>query len=560
MNVAIGSDHGGFEVKEVVREGLLAQGATVEDLGCRDGESVDYPDYAREVAVRVARGDADQGVLVCTTGIGMSIVANRFPGVRAALCLTEDMAAKARAHNDANVLVLGGGCVSAEDAKAILRAWSANSFSGAERHSRRLDKVRGYGEAAADYAAVRARDPEVHAALAAEAGRQRATIDLIASENHASRAVRQCLASELTDKYAEGYPDRRWYNGCANADTVEQTAIDRARDLFGAEHVNVQPHCGSAANMAVYFAVLQPGDTILAMRLAHGGHLTHGHDINFSGRLFNIVSYGVRRDTEQIDLEQVASLAAEHRPRLIVVGASAYPRLIDFARFREIADSVGAYLMVDMAHIAGLVAGGAHPSPVPLAEFVTGTTHKTLRGPRGGMILCRAEFGEEIDRQIFPGLQGGPLMNVIAAKAVCYGEAAQPAFREYAAQIVANAQAMAEVFASDGFRLVAGGTDNHLMLLDVAQAGLTGKDAAAALEASGIVANKNTIPFDTRPPAVTSGIRIGTPAATSRGMKERDMARVATLVARVLRGIGDDSVRESVRAEIAEMAAAFPLR
>jgi RpiB/LacA/LacB family sugar-phosphate isomerase len=556
MNFAIASDHGGFEVKEAVAAELRRRGRRVEDLGCRSKDSVDYPDYAREVAARVADGRADQGVLVCTTGIGMSIAANKFPGVRAALCSEPRHAEMARTHNNANVLVLGGG-LDPERLRLILDAWEASSFSRAERHERRLGKVAALERPAAG--ALESADPELYAAVEREEQRQRETLNLIASENYASRAVREATGSVLTNKYAEGYPGQRWYNGCDVIDQAERLAIERAAALFGAEHVNAQPHCGSSANMAVYLSALEPGDTILAMSLAHGGHLTHGHKINFSGRLFRVVSYGVSRQTERLDMAEVRALALEHRPKLIVAGASAYPRVLDFAAFAQIAREIGARLMVDMAHVAGLVAGGAHPSPVPEADYVTTTTHKTLRGPRSGMILCRATYAADVDRQVFPGLQGGPEMHTIAAKAVCLHEAMQPAFRAYAAQTVRNAAAMAEALAAAGLRLVSGGTDNHLMLLDLTPVGATGMDAASALDRAGIIVNKNAIPFDTRGPKLASGIRIGTPAVTTRGMKEPEVRQLAALIVGVLRNPGDARLSESTRAQVRELAAAFPV-
>jgi glycine hydroxymethyltransferase len=558
MNVALASDHGGFELKEVIRRALLRRGVGVADLGCHSRTSVDYPDYAREVATRVEEGAADQGILVCTTGIGMSIAANRFPRVRAALCFTPEMAATARSHNNANVLVLGGSVISLQKGEAILDAWLGGTFSKEDRHMRRINKLETLGHAGHGQSALRAGDPEVFAAIEGEERREAETINLIASENYVSRAVQRAQGSILTNKYAEGYPGKRWYGGCEFADAVEQLAIDRARKLFGAEHANVQAHCGSSANMAVYFSVLKPGDTILAMSLAHGGHLTHGSPVNFSGTWFHVVSYGVQPDTEVIDLDSVARLARECKPRMIVVGASAYPRLLDFAAFRAIADEVGAFLMVDMAHIAGLVAGGAHPSPVPHSDFVTTTTHKTLRGPRAGLILCRARHAGDIDRRIFPGLQGGPLMHTIAAKAVCLREALQPEFRDYAAQIVRNAQALAETLKNGGLRLVSGGTDNHLMLVDLTSWRITGKVASAALERAGIVTNKNAIPFDKQSPMVTSGIRLGTPATTTRGMKEAEMRQIASFILEVLRRPDDEGLLARTREKTLEMAARFP--
>ncbi|MCF7818561.1 MAG: serine hydroxymethyltransferase [Kiritimatiellales bacterium] len=402
-------------------------------------------------------------------------------------------------------------------------------------------------------------DPEIYALLKKEDRRQKDNLELIASENIVSKAVREVQGSRLTNKYAEGYPGKRWYNGCEWVDEAERLAIDRAKELFGAEHANVQPHCGSSANMAVYYAMLNPGDTILAMSLAEGGHLTHGHPMNFSGRFFNIIPYGVDKESEQIDYKNIQKLADEHKPKMIVAGASAYSRIIDFKKLRKTADSVGAYLMVDMAHIAGLVAAGCHPNPVPHADFVTTTTHKTLRGPRGGMILCKEKFAADIDKQVFPGIQGGPLMHTIAAKAVCFHEDLQPAFKQYQQQVVKNAQTLAQALEGDDLRLVSGGTDNHLMLLDVTGAGITGKDAAIALDKAAITVNKNGIPFDTKSPFVTSGIRIGTPAVTTRGMKEPEMEKIAGFIKRVLRNAGNDAVIAQVRAEVLALTAEFPI-
>lgn len=402
-------------------------------------------------------------------------------------------------------------------------------------------------------------DPDVFRALMAEIRRQTDQLEMIASENFVSEAVIQAEGSVFMNKYAEGYPDHRYYGGCENMDTVEQLAIDRLNMLFGSEYANVQPHSGSQANMAVYFGALNPGDTILSMSLAHGGHLSHGASVSFSGKLFNVVSYGVSRDTETIDFEEVGRLAREHRPRLIVAGASAYPRTIEFDMFRMIADEVGAYLMVDMAHIAGLVAAGIHPSPVPFAEFVTSTTHKTLRGPRGGFILAREQFGRLMNSQIFPGIQGGPLMHVIAAKAVAFQEALGDEYKTYTQQIVANARKLADVLTDRGFRLVSGGTDNHLVLVDLSTRGLTGAEAEARLEKAGITVNKNAIPFDKQPPRVTSGIRIGTPAVTTRGLKEDDIEEVANYIADILSSDSPDGTIRSVREKIAVICSRYPL-
>jgi glycine hydroxymethyltransferase len=402
-------------------------------------------------------------------------------------------------------------------------------------------------------------DPEVYALIQKETARQEENLELIASENITSRAVREAVGSVMTDKYAEGYPGKRYYGGCEYYDEVERLAIERAKQLFGAEHANVQPHSGANANMAVYFAVLQPGDTYMALDLAQGGHLTHGSPVNFSGILYKVVHYGVRRDTETIDYDQLRELARAHRPKLIVGGATVYPREIDWAALRAIADEVGAYLMADIAHPAGLIAASEYPSPIPYADFVTTTTHKTLRGPRGGMILCRAEHAALIDKTVFPGLQGGPLMHQIAGKAVCFHEALQPEFKLYQRQVKANARALAEALQAEGFRLVAGGTDSHLMLIDLTPLGMTGKLAQQVLDSVNITTNKNMIPYDTQKPFVTSGIRVGTPAVTTRGMREPQMAIIANLIARALRHYESEIELERVRREVRELTAQFPV-
>jgi glycine hydroxymethyltransferase len=402
-------------------------------------------------------------------------------------------------------------------------------------------------------------DPEIAAAIRDELHRQNTGLELIASENFVSRAVLEAAGSVLTNKYAEGYPGKRYYGGCEFVDVAERAAIARARKLFGAEHANVQPHSGAQANMSVYLTLLKPGDTVLGMNLAHGGHLTHGHPLNFSGKLYTIVPYGVRKDDERIDYDELQRLADEHRPKMIIVGASAYPRVIDFARIRAAADRVGAPVVTDMAHIAGLVAAGVHPSPVPHSDFVTTTTHKTLRGPRGGLVLCREQYAKDIDRTVFPGVQGGPLMHIIAAKAVCLQEALEPAFAAYQKQIVANASRLAGALTSKRFRLVSGGTDNHLMLVDVFSKGITGKVAEAALGKAGITVNKNAIPFDQNPPMVASGIRVGTPAVTTRGMREPEMDTIGELIARALQTPDDDRALATVRAEVETLCRKFPL-
>ncbi len=402
-------------------------------------------------------------------------------------------------------------------------------------------------------------DPEVFEAIRNEGERLESNLELIASENVVSEAVLEAQGSLMTNKYAEGYAGRRYYGGCEYVDVVERLAVERARDLFGAEHVNVQPHSGTQANMAVYFAVLNPGDTYLGMDLSHGGHLSMGSPVNFSGRLYNVVPYGVSEDTEFLDYDALAELAREHRPRLIVAGASAYPRTMDYERFRAIADEVGALLMVDMAHIAGLVAAGCHPSPVPHADFVTTTTHKTLRGARGGMILCREEHAKTLNSRVFPGMQGGPLMHIIAAKAVALKEAATPEFASYQRQIVANAKELAKALTERSYRLVSGGTDNHLMLMDLRDSEITGKLAQETLERAGITANRNTVPFETRSPFVTSGVRIGTPAVTTRGMKEPEMRVIAELIQRGLAHVGDDEGLAAIAAEVRTLCERFPV-
>ena len=402
-------------------------------------------------------------------------------------------------------------------------------------------------------------DEQIASVLADEARRQATGLELIPSENLVSQAVLEAMGSIFTNKYAEGYPGKRYYGGCEFADKAEQLAIDRARELFGAQHANVQAHSGTSANIAVYMSMLQPGDTVLGMALAHGGHLTHGHPLNFSGRMYKFVEYHVRRDTEQIDYEEIEQLAHQHKPRMIVAGASAYPRIIDFERMAKIAKSVDAVFFVDMAHIAGLVAAGVHPSPVPHADIVSTTTHKTLRGPRGGLVLCRSTFAKEIDRLTFPGTQGGPLVHIIAAKAVCLKEAMEPGFKEYQKQVALNAKAMAGAVAKHGFRLVSGGTDNHLFLIEVHPRGITGSEAEKALDRAGITVNKNAIPFDPLPPMKAGGIRLGSPSVTTRGMREPEMELIGNWIAEVLSHIGDTAVEQRVRKQVAELAARFPI-
>ena len=557
MRIAIGSDHGGVDMKALLVKALASE-AIVFDKGPADRSSCDYPDYAAAVALDVAAGEADFGILICRSGIGMSMAANRFQNVRAALCTTTEAATMTRQHNGANVLCLGADVISAEYAVEIAKTFISTPVDESDRHARRREKLE-RAERLSDVSGLLKDDPEVFATIRAQTEQEDTEINLIASENTSSRACREAAGSVLMNKYAEGYPAKRWYSGCGPVDAAEELARKRACELFGADHANVQPHCGSAANMSVYFATIKPGDTILALSLDQGGHLTHGSPVNFSGKLYNIVPYTVNRETEMLDYDEIDRLAVEVKPQILLTGASAYPRKIDFKRVREICDKVGCIMMVDMAHIAGLVAGGQHESPVPYADFVTTTTHKTLRGPRGGLVLCKEKWAKALDSAVFPGMQGGPLENIIAAKAVCFREAMQPAFKEYAAQLVCNCQVLCKTIQDRGFRIVSGGTDNHLFLVDVKAHGMTGKDAAAALDASGIVVNKNTIPYDTESPFKTSGIRIGTASVTTRGMKEAEMIKIGTWIADVLDNISDTSVQERVKREAKALVAGFPV-
>jgi len=555
-SIAMGSDHRGFPLKQALRAKLEAAGYQVKDYGPHGPESVNYPEFAAPAARAVSSGEAARGIVICGSGLGVMYTANRFPRVRAALVHDADTAALSRQHNDANMLALSGDRTDPDTAWQIVERWLATPFEGG-RHAGRVaaidDLTRSHDGALA------AADPIVADILRREARRQAEGLELIASENFVSEAVLEALGSVATNKYAEGYPARRYYGGCEVLDEVENLAIERAKQLFGCEHVNVQPHSGSQANECIYRAVLKPGDTILAMNLDHGGHLTHGSPANFSGQLYRIVPYGVRQGDERIDYDELRGLALAHRPKLIQCGATAYSRVIDFARFREIADEVGALLFADIAHIAGLVATGHHPSPVGKAQLIGTTTHKTLRGPRGGMILCDAEYAKAVDSAVFPGGQGGPLMHVIAAKAVGFREALAPGFRDYSAQIIANARALAGALGERGFTIVSGGTDNHLFLLSLLGRELSGKKAQEALDHAGITTNKNMVPFDPRTPFVTSGLRIGTPALTTRGMKEGEMREIAGLIARVLDAPADGAVKAAVREDVRTLCSRFPL-
>lgn len=559
LRIAIAADHGGVDLKKSVHTYLSGKGFVVADFGVFTPESVDYPDYAALVCNEVIAGNAEFGILICTSGIGMSIAANRFPQIRAALVTTSEDAAITRLHNNANVLCLGAKGSTIDNVKQIVDTFLGTVFEDTNRHERRVCKLGHVGEEFQAGGSIAKVDPELAKAIAQEGERQFENIELIASENFTSRAVMEAQGSCLTNKYAEGYPGKRWYGGCEHVDVVEQLAIDRAKALFGAEHANVQPHSGSQANMAVYFSVLTPGDRILAMNLAHGGHLTHGHKANFSGKFFEVAAYGVSPETETIDYDALATQALEFKPKMLVAGASAYPRAFDFKRLREIADSVGAMLFVDMAHIAGLVAGGQHESPVPYADFVTTTTHKSLRGPRGGIILCKEKYAKAVDSQVFPGIQGGPLMHVVAGKAVCLYEALQPGFKSYAQQIVSNAKALAAQLTHHGYRLVSGGTDNHLMLVDLRPKGLNGKVASETLDKAGITVNKNGIPFDTEKITLTGGIRIGTPAVTTRGMKEEQMMQIADFIHEALTHKDDEAALAKIRASVRELTRHYPL-
>ena len=558
MKIAIGSDHGGVELRAALVKALAAQ-ATVIDKGPADATSCDYPDYAIAVALDVASGDADFGILICRSGIGMSMTANRFQNVRAAVCATKEAAAVTRQHNGANVLCLGADAVTSEAAIEIAQTFVATAVDDGDRHARRRAKLERAGRLS-DASGLLKDDPEVYAAIYAQTRQEDTEINLIASENFSSRACREAAGSVLMNKYAEGYPGKRWYSGCLPVDAAEELARTRACELFGADHANVQPHCGSAANMAVYFATIKPGDTIMSLSLDQGGHLSHGSAVNFSGKIYNIVPYTVDKKTERLDYDAMEKQALEVKPKILLTGASAYPRTIDFKRIREICDKVGCIMMVDMAHIAGLVAGGAHPSPVPYADFVTTTTHKTLGGPRGGMVLCKEKWAKALDSAVFPGMQGGPLENIVAAKAVCFKEWMSPAKKGYAQQIVKNCQVMCQTVLDRGYRIVSGGTDNHLFLIDVKSTkGITGKDAAAALDAAGIVVNKNTIPYDTESPFKTSGIRVGTASVTTRGMKEGEMVKIGTWIADVLDDISNVEVQARVKREAKELVAKFPV-
>lgn len=559
MKTAIASDHGGYGLKEELKKVLSGTGTELEDFGPADGGACDYPDYAAKVALAVAGGKADAGVLICRSGVGMAMAANRFQNVRAAVCGTVGAAEMARRHNGANILCLGADATAAPLAAEIVKAFLETGIDGDARHERRRMKIERAGRLS-DASGLAKDDPEVFETILAQTRQEDTEINLIASENFSSRACREAAGSVLMNKYAEGYPGKRWYSGCLPVDAAEELARTRACKLFGADHANVQPHCGSAANMAVYFATIKPGDTIMSMSLDQGGHLSHGSPVNFSGKIYNIVPYTVDRETEMLDYDALERQALEVKPKILLTGASAYPRKIDFKRIREICDKAGCIMMVDMAHIAGLVAGGAHESPVPYADFVTSTTHKTLGGPRGGLVLCKEKWAKALDSAVFPGMQGGPLENIVAAKAVLFKEWLSDERKDYARQVVANCKALCKAVADRGYRIVSGGTDNHLFLVDVKKSkGITGKEAAAALDEAGIVVNKNTIPYDTESPFKTSGIRVGTASVTTRGMKEPEMALIGGWIADVLDDITDEAAQRRVKEAARNLALGFPV-
>jgi glycine hydroxymethyltransferase len=560
--VVIGADHAGFELKEKIKIFLQEKGFEVEDKGTFSQDRVDYPDFARPVAEDVSSGKADLGILVCGTGIGMSIVSNKFPKVRSALVYNEYTARMAKAHTNANILVFSGRVISPEYAKVLLSTFFETSFEG-NRHQERIEKINDIEKEILDsfasyFRELRRFDPEVFDAIVKEFEKQETMINLIASENLTSLRVLLALFNPMNNKYAEGYPGKRYYGGCEFVDIVEELAKERIKKLFSAEYANVQPHSGTQANQAVYLVCLEPGDKILSMDLASGGHLSHGARVNFSGKLYKPVFYTVDSKTHLIDMDMVRDIAKRERPKIIVAGASSYPRAIDFKAFSDIAKEIGAFFLADIAHPAGLVAAGVYPSPVPYADFVTFTTHKTLRGPRGAVILSRAEFSKKIDSAVFPGSQGGPFMHVIAAKAVCFKEAMQPEFKNYADQVVKNARVLAEEFAKRGYKVITGGTDSHIVLIDVSPKGVSGGDVERELYRAGIVLNKNVIPFDTRPPMNPSGIRIGTPSVTTRGMKEEEMKIIASLIDDAISSGFSEEVVLRVRNSVADLCRKFP--
>ncbi|WP_079254238.1 serine hydroxymethyltransferase [Methylacidiphilum kamchatkense] len=562
LRVLLGSNFYGTELKNASKEILEKWQIPFEEIVPTD--PLDIVGMVERIAVELLEGNFDTSILFSKNGIDVEIAANKFPQLRAvrATALSDILVAKKELN--CNVLCLGSQYVKIADLPQILKTWIDGSIEKPANHEpyeplessiqQPMHSQHPHFESA-----LAQNDPKIYFLIKKEAQRQKQNLELIASENFTSPAVMEAQGSCLTNKYAEGYPGRRWYGGCENVDEIESLAIERAKELFKAEYVNVQPHSGSQANMAVYFAMLKPFDTIMSMDLSHGGHLTHGFKMNFSGKFFHVFHYGVSPKDERIDYDSLEAAVREHKPKMLIAGASAYPVIIDFPRLKSIADSVGAYLMVDMAHIAGLVATGLHPSPIPYADFVTTTTHKTLRGPRGGVIFAKAKYGKEIDSQVFPGIQGGPLVHVIAAKAVCFHEALQESFIEYQKQVIKNAKALAEGLKKNGYRLVSGGTENHLILVDLRPLGITGKEAQDILDSVGITVNKNTIPFDTVPPYQGGGIRIGSPAVTTRGMKENEMFDIAEWIHQALMHRKDPKTLEKIRQSVLELTSRFPL-
>ena len=554
--IAIASDHAGFQLKEQIKLNLEENGYGVLDLGTTSEEAVDYPDYGKALAQNILKGNVKKGIALCGTGIGISIAANRFTGIRAALCSNKEMAIQARKHNNANIIALGARSIDFECAYKCVDAFLNTEFEG-ERHINRLEKI--------ENKILHNEDIDLENAVFNELNRQKYTIELIASENFASRNVMRYQGSVLTNKYAEGYPGKRYYGGCEFVDVAENLAIDRLKQLFGCAWANVQPNSGSQANQAVFLALLKPGDTILGMSLSAGGHLTHGAGPNQSGKYFNAVHYGVKKDDGKIDYDEVRLLSKKYKPKMIIAGASAYSSKIDFKLFKEIANEVGAYLLVDMAHYSGLIASKVYPDPIPYADVCTSTTHKTLRGPRGGIIISNNEdLGKLIDKAVFPGLQGGPLMHVIAAKAAAFKEALSDDFKEYSRQTLLNAKAICSSLKDNNFEVVSGDTSCHMLLIDLSNKEVTGKLAEKALDDAGITCNKNSVPFDNKSPFVTSGIRIGTAAGTTRGFKEDEFKYIGNLISEVIDSHKkpDDEILktvELVRSKVLDLCNKFPL-
>ena len=554
--IAIASDHAGFQLKEQIKLNLEENGYGVLDLGTTSEEAVDYPDYGKVLAQNIIKGNVKKGIALCGTGIGISIAANRFTGIRAALCSNKEMAIQARKHNNANIIALGARSIDFQCANKCVDAFLNTEFDG-ERHINRVEKI--------EKKILHNVDIDLENAVLNELNRQKYTIELIASENFASRNVMRYQGSVLTNKYAEGYPGKRYYGGCEFVDVAENLAIDRLKQLFGCAWANVQPNSGSQANQAVFLALLKPGDTILGMSLSAGGHLTHGAGPNQSGKYFNSVHYGVKKDDGKIDYDEVRLLSKKYKPKMIIAGASAYSSKIDFKLFREIANEVGAYLLVDMAHYSGLIASKVYPDPVPYADVCTSTTHKTLRGPRGGIIISNNEdLGKLIDKAVFPGLQGGPLMHVIAAKAAAFKEALSDDFKEYSRQTLLNAKAICSSLKDNNFEVVSGETSCHMLLIDLSNKEVTGKLAEEALDNAGITCNKNSIPFDSKSPFITSGIRIGTAAGTTRGFKEEQFKYIGNLISDVIDSLKKPDgeilkTAEIVRSKVLDLCNKFPL-